>query len=177
MQKKTVFIVLGVLGILFGIGWLLGHAYAGKLTSAHAQSGLPDGNVLKEDLARENWVFEPADPAKLNTPGTAQTILSQDQVIDMANQEYPDLQSAPSLTGIAANLGRLNKPSLRASAQAGEKVDTTFLNPHLVWIVTYVGVTSQSVGAQGGPQATSNEFDVVMDAKTGKELMTFVWTR
>ena len=172
MQKKTVLILIGVLVILAGIGWFLGHAYANKLTPALAQSNLPDGNVLKQDLAKENWTFEPVDPATIT-----QTIISRDQAIDAANKQFPNLQYTKSLIGITANLGRLGNLLLRSSAQAGEKVDPTFLNPRLVWIVTYVGVYSQSVGSPNGPHATSNEFDVVLDATTGEQLMTFVWTR
>jgi peptidase YpeB-like protein len=177
MQKKTALILISVLGILFGIGWLLGHAYANKLTPALAQSNLPDGNVLKQDLAKENWTFEPLDPAKLNASGITQTVLTRDQAIAIANNQFPNLQETKSLIGITANLGKLSNSLLRSSAQAGEKVDPTFLNPRLVWIVTYVGVNSQSVGSPNGPQATSNEFDVVVDATTGEQLMTFVWTR
>lgn len=172
MQKKTVLILISVLGILVGIGWLLGHAYANKLTPALAQSNLPDGNVLKQDLAKENWIFEPVDPAKIT-----QTILSKDQAIDIANKQFPNLQDAKGLIGITANLGQLSNPLLQSSAKAGEKVDPAFLNPRLVWIVTYVGVSSQSVGSPNGPQATSNEFDIVVEATTGEQLMTFVWTR
>ena len=79
MQKKTALILISVFGIIFGIGWLLGHAYASKLIPAYAQSQLPDGNVLKQGLAKENWTFEPVDPAKLNASGITQTILSRDQ--------------------------------------------------------------------------------------------------
>jgi len=172
MQKKTVLIWISVLVILSGIGWFLGHAYVNQLTPALAQSNLPDGNVLKQDLAKENWTFEPVDPAKVT-----QTILSRNQAIDMANKQFPNLGDTKSIIGITANLGQLSNPLLRASAQAGEKVDTTFLNPRLVWIVTYEGVISQSAGPRGFPHATSNEFDVVLDATTGEQLMTFVWKR
>ena len=177
MQKKTALILIGVLGIILGIGWLLGRAYAGKLIPAYAQSQLPDGNVLKQDLAKENWTFEPLDPAKLNASGITQTILTRDQAIDIANKQYPDLQNTKGLIGITANVGRLSNPLLQSNAQAGEKVDPTFLNPRLVWIVTYAGVYSQSAGGPNSPHATSNEFDVVLDATTGEQLMAFVWTR
>jgi len=177
MQKKTALILISVFGIIFGIGWLLGHAYTSKLITAYAQSQLPDGNVLKQGLAKENWTFEPVDPAKLNASGITQTILSRDQAIDIANKQYPDLQNTKGLIGITANLGRLSNPRLQSNAQAGEKVDPTFLNPRLVWIVTYGGVYSQSAGGPNSPQATSNEFDVVLDATTGEQLMAFVWTR
>ena len=177
MPKKTVLILISVLGILFGIGGILGHAYASKLTPAHAQSNLPDGNVLKQGLAKENWTFEPLDPAKLNASGITQAILTRDQAIATANKQYPDLQNTKGLIGITANLGQLSNPLLRSTAQAGEKVDPTFLNPRLVWIVTYGGVNSQSAGGPNSPHATSNEFDVVLDATTGEQLMAFVWTR
>jgi hypothetical protein len=177
MQKKTALILISVFGIIFGIGWLLGHAYSSKIIPAHAQSNLPDGNILKQDLAKENWTFEPVDPSNLNASGITQTILTSDKVIGIANSQFPDLQGTKSLIGITANLGKLSNQQLQSSAQAGEKVDPTFLNPRLVWIVTYVGVNSQSVGSPNGPHATSNEFDVVLDATTGEQLMTFVWTR
>ncbi len=177
MQKKTALILISALGILFGIGWLLGHAYANKLTPARAQSNLPDGNVLAQGLAKENWKFEPLDPTQLPASGITQTVLSRDQAIDLANKQYPDLQNTKGLIGITANLGQLSNPLLQSHAQAGEKVDPTFLNPRLVWIVTYGGVNSQSAGGPNGPQATSNEFDVVLDAITGDQLMSFVWTR
>ena len=177
MQKKIALILIGVFGIMVGIGWLLGRACVSKLIPAYAQSRLPDGNVLKLGLAKENWTFEPVDPAKLNASGITQPILSRDQAIDIANKQYPDLQNSKGLIGINANLGRLSNPLLQSNAQAGEKVDPTFLNPRLVWIVTYSGVYSQSAGGPNDPQATSNEFDVVFDATTGGQLMSFVWTR
>jgi hypothetical protein len=177
MQKKTAFILIGILGIIVGLGWLLGQAYVHNLMLADAQSRLPDGNILKQGLAKENWTFEPVDPAKLNASGMPQPILSREQAIDMANKQVPDLQNSKGLIGITANLGRLSNPLLQANAQAGEKVDPTFLHPRLVWIVTYAGVASQSAGGPNNPQATSNEFDVVLDATTGEQLMSFVWRR
>ena len=176
MQKKTALILISIFGIIVGIGWLLGHTYSSKLFPAYAQSQLPDGNVLKQGFATENWTFEPVDPAKLNASGITQTILSRDQAIDIANKQYPDLQNTKGLIGITANLGQLSNPLLQSNAQAGEKVDPTFLNPRLVWIVTYGGVYSQSAGGPNSPQATSNEFDVMLDATTGEQLMAFVWT-
>ena len=177
MQKKTALILIGIFGIIVGAGWLLGQAYVGKLIPANAKSRLPDGNGLKQGLAKENWTFEPLDPAKLNATGMPQPILSREQAIDMANKQVPDLQNSKGLIGITSNLGRLSNPILQANAQAGEKVDPTFLSPRLVWIVTYSGVASQSAGGPNNPQATSNEFDVVLDATTGEQLMSFVWRR
>ena len=177
MKKKTVLTLIAILGILFGVGWLLGHDYADKMILARAQANLPDGKILQQDLAKENWTFAPIDPTKLQAYGITQPILTREQAIEMAYKQAPSLQKAKSISGITANLGKLSNSDLQASAQVGEKVDPAFLNPRLVWIVTFAGLDSQSAGPPGFALATSNEFDVVIDAITGEQLMSFVWTR
>ena len=132
---------------------------------------------MQQDLATQNWVFDPVDPAQVQTLGITQPILTQSQAIDGVYKQSPNLAQDKDVFGVTANLGLLNSQSLQTAAQAGEKVDSTFLKPRLVWIVTLGGLKSQSAGPQGAASLISNELDVVVDAISGDQLMSFVWTR
>jgi hypothetical protein len=177
MPNKTWLTAMVALAFLAGIGGCLGYAFAGSLFSGPGHAKLPDGQVLQQDLATQDWVFEPVDAAQIHALGITQPVLTKNQAIDRVYKQSPMLAQAKDVFGVTANLARLSMPSLQQSAQAGVAVDPTFLKPRLVWIVTLGGLSSQSVGPPGSTPAVSNELDVVLDALTGDQLMSFVWTR
>ncbi len=177
MPNKTWLTATVALAFVVGIGGCLGHAAAGGLFAGPGHPNLPGGQVLQKDLATQDWAFEPVDAAQLQALGITQPVLTKNQAIDRVNKQSPMLAQAKDVFGVTANLGLLSMPSLQKSAQAGVAVDPTFLKPRLIWIVTLAGLHSQSPGPQGATPTISNELDVVVDAITGDQLMSFVWTR
>lgn len=129
----------------------------------------PGARQLQQDLATVNWTFVPVAPSSPAATGA----LTQEQAIETVGRRYP-LEQASKVT---AYIGWLSNDSLKQSRQAGESVDPTFLDPRLVWIVMLSGVKQQSSGPPGHPRKVSNELNVVIDAKSGAYLMSFVWTR
>lgn len=99
--------------------------------------------------------------------------ITRDQVLKIINGSYADAN--PS--AITYTLGMLVDNDAIQGARVGRKVDTTFLTPKLVWIVSLSGILQQSAGPPGSKVQTSNELDVVLDAQSGTELFGFVWAR
>lgn len=130
----------------------------------------PDEKQLQQDLASINWAFDPTNLSSL-PPNSS---ISSDQALDIVKRQYPQLQQASS---VVAHIGWLSNISNSHALQTGQPVDTALASPHLVWIITLSGVQSQSSGPPGVPRETSNELNIVIDAKDGTYLMDFVWTR
>jgi len=130
----------------------------------------PDAKQLQQDLVSINWSFEPADASSF-PPNSSITL---QQALDIVKKQYPQFGQA---NGVVAHIGWLTNKSNSQAIQSGQSVDPTFATAHLVWIVTLSGVQSQSAGPPGSPHDTSNELNIVIDAKDGTYLMDFVWTR
>lgn len=177
MKRKFSLVLITTVSVLFGVGLILGRNYASNLLTVLAQPAMPDAKQLQEDLAKENWTFNPVDPSHPETSGVTERILSRDEAIDAARKQLENSQPIPGITGVGASLGQLSKSLLSQSAQLGEKVDSTFTNPRLVWIVTFAGLRSRSAGPPDMAPKEANELNVVIDAVTGEYLMSFVWTR
>ena len=174
--KSQIGLILGILvcvGLLFFFAWV----FAEKVVPNTIQPNPPETKIFALGLANEGWSFTPVDPVHPQSSGIFQAFLSRDRAINAANNYEPYLQKSPDLTGIVAYLGMFSDAGLKASAQAGEKVDPTFLNPRLVWIVSYQGIQEQSSGPPESEHRFSNELNVVVDAFSGKILLEFVWTR
>ncbi len=153
-------------GTLFLLLFMLGCTLE---NNKYTPLSLPDSEQLQRDLATLDWVFTPVDPKN-----TTESFASAQKSIDSLKRRFPEISQA---SNVSAHLGYLSKPVLKQSAEVGSKVDQTFTNPRLVWIITLSDIVRQSSGPPGAPRKQSNELNILVDAKTSDYLMEFIWTR
>jgi len=99
----------------------------------------------------------------------AQGAITKDQAIAVASNQGPELKLA---NGVSAVLGFLHNAGLQRAAEQGVSVNPQLADMGLVWLVTFHGVES----FPRSPRAiryVSSEYNVVIDAKTGRYIMAF----
>ena len=149
--------------------WWLG------LFSVPSQLGapvLPDGDRLRQDLTAQGWLFQPVEVEEGSLSAVQSQPINRFQAIVWARQELGSFDWRRGLTGTTANLGYLqSKPDSAGSP------NSSFMQPRLVWIVTFAGLEMESSGPPGSLHSRSNEWDVVLDAYSGDYLVGFNWAR
>jgi len=167
-KHKTVIIIglLIVTIIALGVGFLMAHLAAFTTHSASAQ-------VLQKYLAAtpQNLEYLGLSFTQVNvTDSQAQGAIGKDQAITAALNEDSGLKAA---TSVSAMLGLLTNPNLQQAVNQGVAIDPHLANMGLVWLITFNGIETSSSGPPGAPHATSNELNVVIDAKTGNFVEAF----
>ena len=169
MRNHKVVIMIGLLIVILialGVGFLMAHLAPFTTKGASAQ-------LLQKNLA--------ATPQNLEALGLrfiqvnvsnnqAQGAIGKDQAITAALHGEPDLKAA---TSVSAMLGLLTNPNLQQAVNQGVAIDPHLANMGLVWLVTFNGIETSSSGPIGAPHSTSNELNVVIDAKTGNFVEAF----
>jgi len=169
MRKHKTVIIIGLLIvtiIALGVGFLMAHLAAFTTHSASAQ-------VLQKYLAAtpQNLEYLGLSFTQVNvTDSQAQGAIGKDQAITAALNEDSGLKAA---TSVSAMLGLLTNPNLQQAVNQGVVIDPHLANMGLVWLLTFNGIETSSSGPAGAPHSTSNELNVVIDAKTGKFIEAF----
>ena len=169
MRKHKMVIIIGLLIVTFiavGVGFLMAHLAAFTTQGGSAQ-------VLQKYLAAtpQNLEYLGLSFTQVNvTDSQAQGAIGKDQAITAALNEDSGLKAA---TSVSAMLGFLNDSNLQQAASQRVTVDPHLANMGLVWLVTFNGIETSSSGPPGAPHATSNEENVVIDAKTGNSVEAF----
>jgi hypothetical protein len=162
-------IIIGLLIVTFiavGVGFLKAH-----LAAFTTQGG--SAHLLQKYLAAtpQNLEYLGLSFIQVNvTDSQAQGAIGKDQAINAALNEEPGLKAA---TSVYAMLGFMSDSNLQQAANQGVPVDPHLVNMGLVWLVTFHGIETSSSGPPGAPHATSNELNVVIDAKTGNSVEAF----
>jgi len=99
-----------------------------------------------------------------------QGAIGKNQAIAAALNGEPGLKAA---TSVSAMLGFMSNTNLQQAANQGVSVDPHLANMGLVWLVTFYGIETSSSGPSGARHSTSNELNVVIDAKTGIYIEAF----
>jgi hypothetical protein len=169
MCKHKVVIIIGLLIVTFiavGVGFLMAHLAAFATQGGSAQ-------VLQKYLAAtpQNLEYLGLSFTQVNvTDSQAQGAIGKDQAITAALNDEPGLKAA---TSVLAMLGLLTNPNLQQAVNQGVAIDPHLANMGLVWLLTFNGIETSSSGPAGAPHSTSNELNVVIDAKTGKFIEAF----
>jgi hypothetical protein len=169
MRKHEVVIIIGMLIVIIiaiGIGFLMAHLAAFTQQGASAQ--VPQNYLA---ATPQNLEYLGLSFTQVNVADSqAQGAIEKDQAITAALNEEPGLKAA---TSVSAMLGFMNNTNLQQAANQGVSVDPHLANMGLVWLVTFNGIETSSSGPGGAPHATSNELNVVIDAKTGNFIEAF----
>jgi hypothetical protein len=169
MRKHKVVIIIGLLIVtLIALGVGLFMAQLG----AFATQGV-SVQLLQKYLAAtpQNLEYLGLSFTQVNVVDSqAQGAIGKNQAITAALKEEPGLKAA---TGVYAMLGFLNDSNLQQAANQGVPVDSHLANMGLVWLITFNGIETSSSGPPGAPHATSNDLNVVIDAKTGNFVEAF----
>jgi hypothetical protein len=162
-------IITGLLMVtLIALGGGLWMAHMSNLTTRSVSAQAPQKYLAAtpQNLESLGLSFTPVGP----TESQAQGAIGKDQAIASALNEAPGLKAATSVSGM---LGTLRDVNLQQAANQGVPIDTQLADMGLVWLVTFNGIETSSSGPGGVPRYSSNEFNVVIDAKTGLFVMAF----
>jgi len=167
MREHKVAIIIGLLivaVIALGIGLLMAH-----LVTTHGASAQVEQKYLA--ATPQNLEALGLSFIQVNvSDNQAQGAIGKDQAITSAMNGEPDLKAA---TSVSAMLGLLTNPNLQQAVNQGVAIDPHLANMGLVWLLTFNGIETSSSGPAGAPHSTSNELNVVIDAKTGKFIEAF----
>jgi hypothetical protein len=169
MRKHKVVIIIGLLIvtlIALGVGLLMAHLAAFTQQGASVQVPQKYLAATPQNLEYLGLSFTQVNVAD----NQAQGAIGKDQAITAALNEEPGLKAA---TSVSAMLGLMNNTNLQQAANQGVSVDPHLANMGLVWLVTFNGIETSSSGPSGAPHATSNELNVVIDAKIGNFVEAF----
>lgn len=142
---------------------------AGEAQAPNTNPLPPSTEQLQQDLISIGWNFVPADATS-----ATQSQITQATAQDIVNKAYPQSQQAKLITSF---LGLLENVTATEATKRGQQADQTFASARLVWIVTLSGAMTQSSGPPQVARKTSNELNIIVDARSGEILMDFVWTR
>jgi hypothetical protein len=169
MRKYKMVIIIGLLIItliVLGVGFLMAHL--ATFTTQGASTQVPQKYLA---ATPQNLEYLGLSFTQVNvTDSQAQGAIGKDQAITAALNEDSGLKAA---TSVSAMLGFLNDSNLQQAASQRVTVDPHLANMGLVWLVTFNGIETSSSGPPGAPHATSNEVNVVIDAKTGNPVEAF----
>jgi hypothetical protein len=169
MRKHRVAILIGLLIVLLialAAGLLLAHPAA--FTAPGVSARMP-----QKYLAATPQNLEALGLSFIQVNGSdnqAQGAIGKDQAITAALHGEPDLKAA---TSVSAMLGLLTDPDLQQAVNQGVAIDPHLADMGLVWLLTFNGIETSSSGPAGAPHATSNQLNVVIDAKTGNFVEAF----
>jgi hypothetical protein len=169
MRKHKMVIIVGLLIvtlIALGVGLLMVHLAAITTQGASAQVPQKYLAATPQNLEALGLSFIQVNVSD----NQAQGAIGKDQAINAALNGEPGLKAA---TSVSAMLGLLTNPDLQQAVNQGVPVDPHLANMGLVWLVTFYGIETTSSGPPGAPRATSNEDNVVIDAKTGYFIVAF----
>jgi len=169
MRKHKVVIIIGLLIvtlIALGVSLLMAHL------GGFGTQGASDQGLQKYLAATpQNLEYLGLSFTQVNiTDSHAQGAIGKNQAITAALNEEPGLKAASS---VSAMLGFMSDSDLQQAANQGVAIDPHLANMGLVWLVTFNGIETSSSGPIGAPHSTSNELNVVIDAKTGKFVEAF----
>jgi hypothetical protein len=169
MRKHKVVIIIGLLMvavIALGVGFLMVHR------GEFGTKGASDQGLLKYLAATpQNLEYLGLSFTQVNvTDRRAQGAIGKNQAIADALNGEPGLKAA---TSVSAMLGLLTDPNLQQAVNQGVAIDPHLANMGLVWLVTFYGIETSSSGPSGARHSTSNELNVVIDAKTGIYIEAF----
>jgi len=167
MKNAKLAISILAIAVFFLGGWFLGHIGSRNIQQAQAQ-GEQDGIDIKALENSLDLIFVPAD----TTIDISLAGISKDDAITRAAAMQEKLTEATSVT---AELGYLSNPSLEEAAKNGEEVDPNLDGSHLVWIVSFQGIETVSSGPPESDHHIAHEYNVVIDATTGKFVIGFVY--
>lgn len=146
------------------------------LSIAQAEIVSAEAAQLQQRLAVEGMALEVLGTDMFEGFGGAK-ILSQAQALTQLYQQEPHLADLVAKTEglkITHTLGRLSDPTLAQAQASGMLVDTTFITPHLVWIITISGVSPMAFNPPNGVHRQAPWINFVLDAVTGRYLMGFI---
>jgi hypothetical protein len=112
--------------------------------------------------------FTPVDETSVAS-NQAQVFIPRQRAIDTARQGL----SNTGVRIISVALGNLSDAQMKGAQAAGIPVDPARVDMGLVWIVTFDGIESISSGPPEAPRKVAHEYNVVIDARTGKHVMAF----
>ena len=169
MRKHKMVIIIGLFTvtlIALGVGLLMAHL--GAFTTQGASVQVPQKYLA---ATPQNLEYLGLSFTQVNIADSqAQGAIDKDQAIAAALNGEPDLKAA---TSVSAMLGLLTNPNLQQAVNQGVAIDPHLANMGLVWLLTFNGIETSSSGPAGAPHSTSNELNVVIDAKTGKFVEAF----
>jgi hypothetical protein len=152
--------------IALGVVLLMAHLVALPRQGASAQTPQKYLAATPQNLEYLGLSFTQVN----DNDNQAQGAIGKDQAITAALNEEAGLKSA---TSISAMLGFMSNTNLQQAEKQGVSVDPHLTNMGLVWLVTFYGIETSSSGPSGARHATSNELNVVIDAKTGNPVEAF----
>jgi hypothetical protein len=169
MRKHKLNIIIKFLLVslfVLGTGMIIGHTLATKARNASAQVPQHYLAATPQNLEYIGLSFTQIGFAD----SQAQGAIKKDQAIAIASSQGTELKAA---TGVSAVLGFLRNARLQQAAGQGISVDPHLADMGLVWLVTFHGVETSSMGPHQATRYISSEYNIVVDAKTGKYVMAF----
>ena len=166
-HKVIIIIVLLIVAVIaLGVGFLMVHR------GGFGTKGASDQGLQKYLAATpQNLEYLGLSFTQVNVNDKqAQDAIWKNQAIAAALNGEPDLKAA---TSVSAMLGLLTNPNLQQAVNQGVAIDPHLANMGLVWLVTFYGIETSSSGPPGSPHSTSNELNVVINAKTGNFVEAF----
>lgn len=147
--------VVGVL-ILLGTGWVIGRYVFINTQSASAQA-----NQEKELIATpENLLYLGLNFKEMNMDDSQRTrLITKDQALTIAYEGEPNLKK---IVRFSTRLGMI---------QSDTQEILRLVRP--VWLITFHGIESVSLGPKEAAHYTSEEYTVVIDAQKGEFLLGF----
>lgn len=147
-------------------GLLIGHTLTTKTRNASAQMPQHYLAATPQNLEYIGLTFTQIGFAD----SQAQGAIKKDQAIAIASTQGTELKAA---TGVSAVLGFLSNMRLQRAAGQGISVEPHLGDMGLVWLVTFHGVETSSMGPNQATRYVSTEYNVVIDAKAGRYVMAF----
>jgi hypothetical protein len=166
-KHKMSFMFVAVFALVaLVIGGLTEYKAASTIQSVSAEEAQKYLAATPQNLEYLGLNFTRVEVADIRAQGA----ITKEQAISLALKEEPNLKVAASISVL---LGFLLDANLQQAENQGIQIDPRLANMGLVWLVTFHGIETPSMGPSRSIRSISNEYNVVIDAMTGEYLMAF----